>query len=468
MRWSLRGNERLLYSTQPEATEPFGFFCVISFFCPEIHRLPFSPAFRMSLLTDVLYLIFAALSAPWWARTMRRGWRERLGRTKPLPAKQKPRLLIHAVSVGEVNLIRQLVDRLASQVEIVVSVTTDTGTARAKAIFADKPGVDVVRYPLDFSWSVRRFLNAVEPDAIALVELELWPTFARACLKRRLPLAIINGRLSARSVGRYRRAKPVLGRWFGSLAFCAVQDEAYRDRFISIGVPADRCHVVGTMKWDSAPTSDLTKDADQLAREMGIDRTKKLIVAGSTEPCEHTLLHNATPQGVQLLCAPRRPEWRDAAAIDLPGCVRRSAGVEGHKTNTDRFLLDTIGELRAAYALADIVVVGRSFGELYGSDPMEPAALGKPVVIGPQVTDFQSMVQTLKNAGALTQTTSGELPNVLRELIANDSQRAAMGAAARRCVLHNQGATKRHAALLLDQLASATSSTKPHPPQPKE
>ena len=405
----------------------------------------------MSIFTDFLYLIFAALSAPWWARKVRHGWSERFGGVQTLPAKQRPRLLIHAVSVGEVNLIRGLVDQLSKKIEVVVSVTTDTGTARATTLFADTPGVDVVRYPLDLSWSVRRFLNAVEPDAAALVELELWPNFARACKKRHLPLAIINGRLSARSVGRYRRIKPILGRWFGSLAFCAVQDEAYRERFISIGVPEDRCCVVGTMKWDSALTDDQTDAAKALASELGIDRSKKLIVAGSTEPCEHALLHRATPDGVQLLCAPRRPEWRDAAALDLPGCVRRSAGAPGKQPGADRFLLDTIGELRTAYDLADIAVVGRSFGELYGSDPMEPAALGKPIVIGPKVADFKSMVETLRDAGALIQATRDELPGVLRDLIEDDARRTAMGDAARQCVLKNQGATDRHATLLLEK-----------------
>src|SRR5262249_14810801 len=141
--------------------------------------------------------------------------------------------------------------------------------------------------------------------------------------------------------------------------------------------------------------------AEQLGVEMGIDRGKPLVVAGSTAPDEHELLVNAVPEGVQLLCAPRRPEWFDHAAAVLAGCARRSKGERG--SSAGRFLLDTIGELRMAYALADIVVVGRSFGNLHGSDMIEPVALGKPTIIGPAVADFQDAVDALLTGDGILQ-----------------------------------------------------------------
>lgn len=404
----------------------------------------------MGLALDAVYALVAAGTAPWWMRKARGGWGERFGGIEALPAKSRARLLVHAVSVGEVNLTRPLVDRLQGSCEVVLSATTDTGIARARTLYGGRSGVRVVRYPLDASWSVRRFLDAVNPDAVALVELELWPNFARACARRGVPIAVINGRLSARSFRRYHAGRAFVGRYFRQLAFAAVQDEAYAERFRAMGVAPERCVVAGSMKWDSAETSETVAGSEELAREMGIDRSRPLIVGGSTAPGEHELLHRATPPGVQLLCAPRRPEWFDQAAVSLPGCVRRSAA--DRRAGADRFLLDTIGELRKAYALADIVVIGRSFGDLYGSDPMEAAALGKPVVIGPAVADFQSAVETLEHSRAIVRTTADALPGVLKDLLGDEGKRGGMGARARACVLANQGAAERHAAMLLELL----------------
>lgn len=410
----------------------------------------------MSLALDAGYALIAAVTSPWWMRKARGGWAERFGRIAPLPATGRPRLLLHAVSVGEVNLTLPLVERLAQQVEVVLSVSTDTGIERARAIYerGGGPRCTVVRYPLDASWSVRRFLEAVRPDAVALVELELWPNFATACRIRGIPMCIVNGRLSERSFRRYRLGRAFIGRFFRQLSFVAAQDQAYAARFREMGVSEERIHVAGTMKWDSAEVAETVAGADELAAEMGIDRSRPLIVAGSTAPGEHELLHASTPRGVQLLCAPRRPEWFDAAAGALPGCARRSAKRPA-APGTDRYLLDTIGELRKAYALADVVVIGRSFGDLFGSDPMEAAALGKPVVIGPSIEDFRSTVEAMEADGAITRTTADRLPAVLRELMEDKHRRTESGRRARECVLRHQGAAAIQSGLILGLLAGS-------------
>lgn len=399
----------------------------------------------MGLLFDLVYLLLAALAAPFWMRKKREGWRQRWGRIDPLPQPRKPRVMLHAVSVGEVGLIRPLVDALAPDFDLVVSVTTDTGIARARDLFTGR--AYIVRYPLDASRAVRRFLDAVRPDLVALVELELWPNFSRACRQRRIPLGIVNGRLSDRSHWKYALARPILGRHFKRLAFCCAQDETYARRFRRAGARKDAVKVCGSMKWDAAIVADTLPGADDLALRMGIDRTRPLIVAGSTAPDEHKLLHDATPPGAQLLCAPRRPEWFDLAADEMPRCVRWSTADRPilAKDTVGRFLLDTIGKLREAYALADIVVVGRSFGSLYGSDPMEPAALGKPVVIGPAVADFRTVVAEMKARDAIIPTTRAELAQVLRRLVENDAERKEWGRRAQECVRRNQGATDAHA-----------------------
>lgn len=416
--------------------------------------MPNIDSLRMNIALDAIYALVAAATSPWWMRKARGGWRERFGNVTPLPPPRsgRKRLLLHTVSVGETNLVRPLVDMLVDEVDLVVSATTDTGLARATELYSKK--CHVTRFPLDASWSVRRFLDAVRPDAVALAELELWPNFEALCRSLGIPLCVINGRLSERSFKRYRLGRWFIGGCFERLAFAAVQDEAYRARFVEMGVAPKKCIVAGTMKWDAAHVGDSVPGADELAAEMGIDRARPLIVAGSTAPDEHELLHRAVPadSGVQLLCAPRRPEWCDDAAKALgPACSRRSSRAPA-PAGTTRYLLDTIGELRRAYALADVVVVGRSFGTLYGSDPMEPAALGKPVVIGPSVADFASTVAAMREDGAIIQTTRDALAGELSALLSDPTGRHSLGEKARACVLRHQGATARHRGLILNMV----------------
>lgn len=427
-------------------------------------------------LLDIGYIALALLAAPIWARKARGGWRERFGHAEPLPSKTRPRLMLHAVSVGEVNALRHLVPLLTPHAEVLITVGTDTGLARARDLFASS--AHIRRYPLDFSAGVARFLDLAQPDAVALVELELWPNFVAACKRRSIPICVINGRLSHRSFKGYKRIRPLIGKSFASLDFAAVQDHDYAARFEHMGVGPNHCFITGSMKFDAAaalPEGDdaalATPGALDLAAAMGIDRSRPLIVAGSTAPDEHTLLHQATPKGTQLLCAPRRPEWFDQAARDLQmptaagdhTCVRRSqpAASSSHAPpqNTDRFLLDTIGELRAAYALADIVVIGRSFGDLFGSDPIEPVALGKPALIGPAVSDFKHIVETLAHAGGILRVTRDTLAPTLAALLQDPARRAALATSGQSCIRAQQGASDRHAQLLLSLINHSQPTT---------
>jgi 3-deoxy-D-manno-octulosonic-acid transferase len=402
-------------------------------------------------LLDLFYGVGAVVLAPWWIRKTRGDWRARLGHTPRLPEKAgRSRILLHAVSVGEVNALRHLVPLLAERAEVVVSVGTDTGIARARELFAGPGLAAVVRYPIDFSRCVRRFLDAVEPDAVGLVELEVWPNFVKECTRRGIPIAVVNGRLSERSFRGYRRAAWLLRPTFTRLSYAAVQDSAYRDRFLAMGVAPERCSITGSMKWDAANLSRDVPGATTLRDEMGLGGDGPLVVAGSTAEDEERLLHEvclAVGSEVRLLCAPRKPEHFDEAAAALPGCVRRSKGERC--LGATRFLLDTIGELRKAYALADVVVMGRSFGSLYGSDPIEPAALGKPVVIGPAVKDFEAIVGTMQEHGAIVRTTRERLQEDLRVLLRDEGARRALGERALACVVSQKGVSARHAEVLI-------------------
>ncbi len=402
----------------------------------------------------------------------REGWRERLGHVESMPAKVKPRVMLHAVSVGEVNALRHLVPLLLREpIELVVTASTDTGLARARELFSKQ--AIVLRYPLDLSRSVRRFLDAVRPDVVGLVELEVWPNFVKECERRGVPVGVINGRLSARSFRGYRRVRAVLGPTFRRLAFVAAQDGDYAERFDAMGVVRERIEVAGTMKWDAAALGEpgvLLSGAAELAENLGIDRGALLVAGGSTGPGEEALLHAACVEAeqklgrrVQLLCAPRKPERFDEAAGAIAGCVRRSetknggplADARGSMAVASRFLLDTIGELRLAYSLADVVVIGRSFGDLHGSDPIEAAALGKAVVIGPRYGDFEQTVRTLRDAGGLIVSEREKLAGAIAGLLGDGDRRAAMGAAARAAVVANQGASARFAGKLMGLVRGA-------------
>lgn len=395
---------------------------------------------------DFAYLAAAIATSPVWVPRMistgkhRTDWPGRFGRGRTLPSSKTPRILLHAVSVGEVNAIDLLVDDLMSgepPLEPVVATMTDTGFDRAVALF--KGRCEVVRFPFDTTAANRRLLDRIRPTAVGLVELEVWPNFLAECRRREIPVAVVNGRLSERSFSRYRRLGPVTRWLFGSLAAVAAQDETYADRFRAVGVEPSRVSVTGSMKWDTARIADEVPGADELATAMGIDRSQPVVVAGSTAPGEHELLRDAMPEGVQLLCAPRKPEWFDEAARDLTGCARRSRG--DHGSSTGRFLLDTIGELRAAYGLADIVVVGRTFVDLGGSDMIEPVALGRPTIIGPDTRHFQVIAEDLVSAGGVRRCRREELSDAISLLLQDTDLRTNMIQRGRELIRSRQGAT---------------------------
>ncbi|MFM7134492.1 MAG: 3-deoxy-D-manno-octulosonic acid transferase [Planctomycetota bacterium] len=409
-----------------------------------------------TVATDLVYLVGVLLTSPIWLVRMastgkiRTDWPARLGRGAALARTARPRILIHAVSVGEVNAIRGLVDMLARDPlapEVVVSVTTDTGIARARALFGERHAV--VRTPFDFSFAVRRWLDRTRPDLLVLVELELWPNTTRLAAARGIPVAVVNGRLSDRSIVRYRRVRPLLRGMFRRASVVLAQTPTYAERFAELG--AREVLVSGNMKWDSIAIRETVPGADLLAAELGIPKGVPLVVAGSTEPGEEILLRDALPDGVRMLIAPRKPEWWDGVAANLPGCVRRSRREKGG-ADTRFYLLDTIGELGMAYAFADVVVMGRSFGRLYGSDPIEPASLGRAVVIGPRVADFRDVVAAFREQGGIRQVEAHELKATLAELFATPDARAEVARRGVETIRREQGGTARTAEVLLSML----------------
>lgn len=434
----------------------------------------------MWLILDCIYVLAGLACLPMLAYQRfvtgkrRSGWGERFGHLPPRTA-ASPCVWIHAVSLGETNATRGIVEALRQQLpghDVVISTTTDTGYTRATELY---PDLYVFRYPLDFSWVVRRALDTVRPSAIVLMELEVWPNLVSLANRRGVPVAVANGRLTEeRSMRRFR--KPIvrqLARWmFGRLAWVGAQNETYAARFRELGVPADRVHVTGLLKWDTAQVADALPGTDALRDAVGApaDGHQALLwVCGQTGPGEEVIVLAALRSlrkefpSLRLAIIPRKPERfnevADLVARQGWSCVRRSERPDGTPPPAampDVILGDTMGELRKFYCLASVVFVGRSLVPMGGSDVVEVAALAKPVIVGPHTENFADSVAELRGAGAIVvcETTaedpaaSEKLAAVVRSLLAGDKA-VGMGLAARRVVQQNQGVTQRTIAALI-------------------
>ncbi|MCE2397884.1 MAG: glycosyltransferase [Gemmatimonadetes bacterium] len=380
--------------------------------------------------------------------------RERSGRVDaPRRGGSGPRVLVHGVSVGEHVALGRLVEALAeSEVrpEMVVSATTTSGAEVARRTHASRH--EVVRYPLDFTWMANRFLDALRPRLVVLAELELWPSFLAACSRRRIPVVVVNGRLSERSWRGYRRWRRGARRMVRGLAQVQAQSELYRDRFVELGVPAERVLVAPSLKWDAGSAAPVDSEAVRSIAALGIDRSRPLVVAGSTGPGEEEALVEALPEGCQLLLAPRRPERWDEVARLASKMPRRSAAVGGAEPRAGArvFLLDTIGELAAAYRLADAAFVGRSLVPMGGSNPLEPIAAGVPTIVGPHYENFAEIVDELVAAGGVE--VSDDPMEVVARWIQQPDAAAAVASRGRSVLDSNRGASRRAAARILELL----------------
>jgi 3-deoxy-D-manno-octulosonic-acid transferase len=429
---------------------------------------------------DIAYGLGVGLSSPFWLarpsarRKVLRAFSQRMGHV-PARDVSKPGILIHAVSLGEINATRSLINLLRSSrsgIEFIVSVTTETGYARGQELYGSAPDVTLVRYPLDFTPAVDRVLSILRPSVVALLELEVWPNFIRRCAKRKVPVILVNGRITSGSFRRYRLARPLVGSTFARLAHVAAQDQTYAERFAELGVPPDRVSVTGTMKFDTAEIADHVAGENELAAAVGLSPGKQPIwVCGSTGPGEEAILLPLYRQllkrfaDLRLVIVPRKPERFDEVArliaADGFAAVRRSRPLELPPPKPPRPIVlgDTIGELRKFYALANVVFVGRTLLDLghrqHGSDMIEPAALAKPVVVGPFTTNFAEAMNCFRHADAMIIVRNPrELESAIEMLLSDPSRAATMGQRAREVVQNQQGATQRHARIILDTLDS--------------
>ena len=400
------------------------------------------------------------------------GFSERLGNYPPFTHDGRRVLWLHCVSVGETNAARPLVDEIRKHFpnhRLVVSTTTKTGQDLAKSVFAGKADA-VVYFPFDFKFSVRRALDHFKPSLVLLMETEIWPRFIREAKRSRARVAIVNGRISRRSFDRYSMIRPFIRRVLGDIDLALMQGNTDREHIEKLGVSPQKARTTGNLKFDHSIDQDGSGVATELAERFAFDGSRPLVVAASThEPEERYALEafcsaavNARPTP-RLLIAPRHPERFDAVVklIDRfrsdPAnewrpytFARRSAEPDETDTTADVILLDSVGELRSVYPLAEIVFVGGSLIPHGGQSILEPAAAGKAVITGPHTRNFADSVKVFLANNALIQlpespneTIVDHLFDAISDLLEENEQRTELGRNARSVMNANRGATRR-------------------------
>jgi len=426
------------------------------------------------ILANLLYLIALAAGSPVILYRMirhgryRRGVREKLfGLSADRADLVRPdgagRLIwLHAVSVGEVNLLTTLVRRIlraAPETRIVVSTSTDTGYDLAVQNFTARR---VFFCPLDFSWAVRRTLRNLRPDQLVLAELELWPNLIRAAGDSGCRVMVANARLSQRSAARYQSFGWLLRSTFERLDWVGCQDDSTARRFAACG--CGNTVVTGSLKFDGAPNTRDDVHVQRLADWSRVDPWHRVWCFGSSAAGEETIALKAYQQltsvhpELRLILVPRHRERFDAVAglIEAAGMrARRRSRADDGVTQWPAdvvVLVDTIGELRHWWGVAGIATVGGSFGTRGGQNMLEPAGYGCAVSFGPDTRNFANIADRLLDAGgAVRVNDAAELTRFVRRCLDEPPAADALGRSARTFVQSHQGATARTVDALLGE-----------------
>jgi 3-deoxy-D-manno-octulosonic-acid transferase len=361
-------------------------------------------------------------------------------------------LWLHAVSLGEMSAAAPLVRALLARYPdspLVLTTATPTGRARAHSLFGDE--ADVRYLPYDMPGAVSRFLERVRPRLALIMETEIWPNLYVECERRGVPLVLASARLSANSVVRYRRFGGLFRGIFSASSLIAAQSEIDAERFVAVGAQSARTRVVGNIKFDLELGVGVMDRGRELRSAMGVERPTW--IAGSTHAGEeqqvlaaHGELLRTEPQAL-LLLVPRHPQRFEEVAGLLNAqhwrFARRSSGAVPDD-GTPVVLVDTVGELAALYASADVAFVGGSLVPIGGHNLLEPAALGLPVLTGPSHANGRDVAQLLLARGAALQVADArELAAVLSQLLRDPVERQRMGAIGRQAVESNRGSVAR-------------------------
>ena len=399
-----------------------------------------------ALLSLPYFLYRGLLSGKYWPSL-----NQRLGFLPPsIDSRGQSSIWVHAVSVGEVIATRALLPLLRESFPgkpVFVSVTTLTGKQVADRQLREADGIFYC--PFDWRFAVRRVIARIRPQALLVMETEIWPHMLRACHQAGAATMLVNGRISDRSYRRYRWIRPFLKRFLLPVDCFCMQNTRYAERIVDLGADPRKVRVTGSLKFDAVvPTQG---SPSQAARLIPADRI--VLVGGSTlAPEEEILLEvfqslREVEPGLFLVIAPRHPERFDEvmklAESRQLRVVRRST-LQQPAAEADVMILDTLGELASIYGAADLVFMGGSLATWGGHNLIEPAAEGKPVVFGPHMSNFQEIASSFLEAAAAIQVSGREeLHGVLLRLLTEEGLREDLGERARKLVEANRGAGKK-------------------------
>lgn len=421
----------------------------------------------VSTALDLVYALLLVAAFPFllyqaiFKGKQRSGWGAKLWGAAPRRTTPCDCIWLHAVSVGEVNLLKPILTRLETahpEVEIVISTTTTTGYDLAQRMYAPRK---VFYCPFDFSWAVRRTLRRVRPKMLVLAELEIWPNLVREAKAHGVQVAVVNGRLSERSFRGYRRIAALLRPIFSQLDLVLAQTPDYAQRFLALGAPPEAVQIVGSVKFDGAPSSRQNPATLELRRRAGVIDGDFVFLAGSTQAPEESWaievfrqLSPSLPQ-LRLILVPRHAERFDevAALLDRSGLSweRRSrwSSQAAAQPRPRILLVDAIGELGAWWGVADVGFVGGSTGSRGGQNMIEPAAYGVATCFGPKTHNFRDIVELLLASDAAKVIyTRDDLAAFVAQMAAKPHKRREMGQRAAQVVARQRGAAQKSVEML--------------------
>ena len=426
---------------------------------------------------NFFFTLFFLGSSPYyfWRMSRRGNWQpgfqERFGKfTTRLKTALTNRhtLWIHAVSVGEVNIATHLIRAVEARLpnlKIVVSTTTSTGMGELRKRLPSH--IEKIYYPIDKRKYVSRSLRVINPEAIVLVEAEIWPNFLWSARSRGIPTFLVNARLSDRSFRGYRRFGFLFRQLFRTFAGVGVQNEADRDRLLALGSKPEAVRVVGNLKFDGAALAERPAiDVMTLLSQIGVSASDTIIVAGSTHAGEEAILGRVYKKlrvefpDLFLIVVPRHFERGKDAGKDLEAAGLRvayrtelSAETRKSRREVDCLLVNSTGELRYFYQPAALIFVGKSLCGEGGQNPIEPAALRKPILFGPNMQNFQSIVAAFLRAEAAVQVPDeAALEGAFRELLLDPAARQRLGERALQVVRENKGSIDRTVDMIVEHL----------------
>ena len=431
----------------------------------------------MRLLYNIVFLACFILASPYyfWRLKRRGNWQKGFAqRFANYDSKFKQAitnrhtLWMHAVSVGEVNICTQVISAIEPRLpnlKIIVSTTTTTGMGILQSKLPSH--ISKIYYPIDRRKWVSRALYTVRPEAIVLVEAEIWPNFLWKAADLRIPVFLINARLSERSFRGYKRFRFLFRRLFAGFTGIGVQNEADKARLLELGGRPETIHVVGNLKFDAARVDERRLlDVRSMLRQLGVSSAAKIIVGGSTHAGEEAILADQFLRLRQqfpdlfLILVPRHFERGKEVAAELAArglkFVYRSeitAQSSSRASEVDCLLVNSTGELKYFYDQATVIFVGKSITAEGGQNPIEPAALGKAMVFGPNMQNFADVARILIARHAAVQVgNASALEAVFVELLADAQKRQQLGANALAVFKENLGAIERTVDMIVKHL----------------